>query len=83
MKISWGSFVKHPLFGIGFHMSQNTSTAESVGIGQHCEIVDLLAKYGTVGLSINIWLLRNFYLDGFWDKKIRVRVLLIQLYFAF
>lgn len=49
LSTSWETFLKNPLFGIGYKFGNNYTLLYQNGIGVHSELLDLLAKYGVVG----------------------------------
>lgn len=62
--ISIKSFMRSPLWGVGFYFSQNIN---QTGIGMHSQIIDDLARYGLIGFGLlgyiyYSWIKNNFYL---------------------
>lgn len=63
--------------GIGDHYT--VLHAAKTGIGQHADLPDTLARYGIVGFSVIIMMLRNCikYILSLFDQKYRLQVLTI------
>lgn len=51
-------FKKYPIFGMGYRYGYVFSVGEALGMGNHSEILDSLAKYGIVGGYL--WLMPYF-----------------------
>lgn len=49
LSTSWETFLKYPLFGMGYKYGNNYTLLYQNGIGVHSELLDSLAKYGVVG----------------------------------
>lgn len=52
---SWNTFLKHPIFGVGYKCGNIFSLLESYGVGTHSELVDVLAQHGLIGFIF--WLM--------------------------
>lgn len=48
---SWFAFLSNPIFGIGYQFGNVFSASKTASIGNHSEIMDLLARYGIVGAA--------------------------------
>lgn len=46
---SFNTFLENPIFGIGYKVGNVFAKLESIGIGTHSEICDLLAQFGILG----------------------------------
>lgn len=51
IEMSWNTFLKNPVFGVGYQFGNVFSGSRASGIGNHSEIMDLLARYGIVGAA--------------------------------
>lgn len=60
--LSWNTFLKNPIFGIGYLTGNIFSNLEQAGLGTHSEICDALAQHGLVGC---------FFLYGYLKNAIR------------
>ena len=56
---SWNTFLKNPIFGVGYKCGNIFSLLESYGVGTHSELVDVLAQYGLVGFVFWIMFIIN------------------------
>lgn len=57
--ISWNTFLKNPIFGVGYLTGNVFSNLEQAGVGTHSEICDVLAQHGLVGCFFLYGYLRN------------------------
>lgn len=46
---SWNTFLKNPVFGVGYRCGNIFSRLGENGVGTHSELVDALAQYGVIG----------------------------------
>lgn len=56
---SWNTFLKYPLFGIGYKCGNIFSLLEMNGVGTHSELFDVLAQYGIIGFLFWISFIYN------------------------
>lgn len=49
IELSWQTFLKNPIFGVGFKSGNIFSELENNGVGMHSAICDILAQHGIVG----------------------------------
>lgn len=57
--ISWNTFLKNPIFGVGYLTGNVFSNLEQAGVGTHSEICDVLAQHGLVGCFFLYGYLKN------------------------
>lgn len=85
-KMSFTSFLKHPLFGIGYEFfDAQTVDTYSTGIGHHSAVIDLMGRYGFVGIFIWIFMAVRFIkwlneLNGSFLEKSIGKILLIVIF---
>jgi len=52
--MSFGVFKESPILGIGYKSGYNFKLMETLGLGNHSEVIDSLAKYGMLGFPLFI-----------------------------
>lgn len=69
--LSFVTFLENPIFGVGYDfvsLDGNASNAIKSGIGHHSAILDFLARFGLVGMTIIYFSIRPFVLDLYKNK---------------
>lgn len=56
---SWNTFLKYPIFGVGYQCGNVFSLLEKYGVGTHSELVDVLAQFGIIGFIFWGLFIRN------------------------
>lgn len=70
MKLSFDTFMSHPLFGVGYvKVEYGMDNYINAGIGHHSELVDHLGRYGIVGMIFYLFI----YL-GYWRMTREISV---------
>lgn len=79
---TWLSDASTFLFGIGDHRAGNNAM-EPIGIGQHSDLLDTLARYGCLGgLIVGLFLNEVIkFVSSFFDRKFRTQLSVIFLVF--
>lgn len=49
LKVSWQTFISHPIIGVGYKYGNTYDLLYKNGVGVHSEFLDSFAKYGIVG----------------------------------